>query len=237
MEFDGLVLSLIQIKEDDAMVRVLTNSGVISFFVRRAMSQKSTYYATIQPFVQSHFWLREGPQGGLTLRQAKIIRYTANGYEQLNQYALLELIKETLAMIADNDEWDAINSLVLATIQEGEKTEDIIKLATFYLNRLLTLMGWGLALNQCVTCGSKKDIVGVDLPRGGYVCRAHYQAPSSIALSIKQLAALLILARDDLTKLVTIDIDAADMKQLFELVIAHYDAVIGQRLKSIKLFD
>lgn len=237
MEYTGLILDVIAIKEEDAMIRILTTSGVISFFARRAMNQKNAYHAALQPFAYTKVWINEGPQGGLALRQAKLIHYTVVNYQNLTQYALLELIRETMSLMVNNDDWESLHDLVLGTVEQGKTASKTMTATVYYLSRLLSLLGWGLEFEACVVCGSKKDIVAIDLTLGGFVCRQHYQSTTGLALSSDELKTLVIIDHLPVTALDKITCNRDEINHLFTILTTHYETVTGHQLKSSTLFN
>ncbi|HOJ45324.1 MAG TPA: DNA repair protein RecO [Bacilli bacterium] len=236
MEIDGIVIELIPIKEEDAMIRMLSSTGIVSFFGRRVMNQKNTYFAPMQPFAKSHVWLGEGPQGGLMLKQARLITYMAQNYQTLYQFALLDLIKETLAQLAPTDDYEALYSLVESTLKLTDYSQQAPLAALIYLHQLLTILGWGLELSGCIACNTKTDIVGIDLSLGGFVCRKHYRTTDSLALSHDQLTIVAMLRNVDITKLKIAEYNIATVKAIIMIMGQHYENMTGYSLKSLKLF-
>ncbi len=232
MEYDGLVVELIPIKEEDAMVRLLTSDGIVTFFARRAMNQKSPDYSALQPFASGHYWISEGAQSGLRLSQAQLKKYHGFNYSTLPQLAVLELIKETLATITIDGEALAIYHLVNETIDLATSSDNAFLAAARYLIRLMHELGWGLQLSQCVVCDAKTDIVGVSLPLGGFVCRRHYQPNEAITLSATSMKLLHDLDTDPVNRLIADDA----ILPLIGLLGQHYHNATGRALNSLKLF-
>ena len=234
MEFDGIVIDQVMVKEYDAMIKVLTPSGLVTFFARRALAQKSQDYAALQPFAFSHFVISEGPQAGLKLKQAELKTYLGFHFETLEQLLLLDLIKETIAHITlDGEEADFFD-LVKDTVMKGKETNMALPGVLGYLLALLKMLGWGLLLDACAVCGTKKDIVGLDLSRGGFVCRAHYEETTSSALSKDRLMALNAFSNGPGHLK---DVESSDQIALIRLVAQHYEDSTGRSLQSLKLLN
>ncbi len=232
MEYDGLVVELIPIKEEDAMVRLLTADGIVTFFARRAMNQKSPDYSALQPFASGHYWISEGAQSGLRLSQAQLKQYHGFNYSTLPQLAVLELIKETMATITIDGEALALYRLVNETIGLAASPDHACLAAARYLLKLIRELGWGLQLSQCVVCDAKTDIVGVSLPLGGFVCRRHYQPNETVTLSAASMKRLHDLDVDIVTK----EYSSDDILPLIALIGQHYHNATGRALNSLKLF-
>ncbi|MFA5235936.1 MAG: DNA repair protein RecO [Bacilli bacterium] len=232
MECDGLVVELIPIKEEDAMVRLLTNDGLISFFARRAMNQKSPDYSALQPFSSGHYWISEGTQSGLRLKQARLDKYHGFHYATLPQLAVLELIKETLSHVTIDGEAELVYGLVNQTIEAASSPENAFLAAARYLARLLDGLGWGLQLSQCVVCNAKTDIVGVSLPLGGFVCRKHYHPEEAMTLPAASMKLLHDLSTNAEIKLAP----DGQVKPLIGLLAQHYLNATGRPLNSVHLF-
>jgi DNA repair protein RecO (recombination protein O) len=232
MEYDGLVVELIPIKEEDAMIRLLTPDGIVSFFARRAMNQKSPDYSALQPFSSGHYWIHEGSQSGLRLKQAQLKKYHGFNFTTLPQLAVLELIKETLTHITIDGEAAMVYELVNETIEKAGQPDGSYLAAARYLARLLNGLGWGLQLQQCVVCDAKNDIVAISLPLGGFVCRKHYRPDEAITLSAASMKLLHDLVSEGSMRPVSPD----SAKPLLELLGQHYHNSTGRPLISLKLF-
>ncbi len=236
MEIEGLVLELIPFKESDAMVRCLTASGLLSFYGRRVMKHTSPDHAATTPFARSRFWINEGAQHGLALSQSRLLTYYGQDLDNLDQYALLDLIKETLVRSAPNDDWIAIHELVFLVLAELKKKAPARLLAAWYLARLLNILGWRLEVDACVICGKTSDIVAVDIGQGGFVCRNHYQAANGLTLPPLTLKSLRLLFKIEDGSRLSEFIDADAISPLLKLLGDHYAGVTGRALRSLELY-
>jgi DNA repair protein RecO len=105
-----------------------------------------------------------------------------------------------------------------------------------YLQRLLSLLGWGLHLEGCVVCGSKKDIVGLDLSAGGFICRRHINESTTTLLPAVELHAIRQISLISFAELEHVSIDNKVMVAIIKLLGSHYENMTDQQLKSVQLF-
>mgnify|MGYP003300814802 CR=1 FL=1 len=58
----------------------------------------------------------------------------------------------------------------MARIVELKETKDIFHIPLIYIANVLKVVGYGFEVNQCVFCGSKKNIQAFSFDDGGFVC-------------------------------------------------------------------
>jgi len=235
MEIDGLVLRLIPIKEQDAMMHVLTCNGIMSIFARRVMSHKSELHEATQPFCRSSFTLSEGTQGGLRLRQAKLIQAPPLVENSLTAYATLELISETLTHLEGDVAWNDLVELTYMTLAQLRENRHIAIAAVFFLAKLLSYGGWLPEVNGCVICKAKSDIVAFDHQAGGFVCRKHYNPETSTIINQEISRAIRVVFSAPSLQIALPYLDDKLTEPLLNLLGAYYHMHLGRELRSIRM--
>jgi len=232
MEIDGLVLELIPVKEQDAMMRILTDTGIVAFYARRVMSHKHEYHDAVQPFSLSHFWVNEGPQQGLRLAQARLLKAPRLETADLGILAFLDFLKEVLMQLGEDSAETSLLKIAILTLDQMKEYSDLWFLGASFLAQTLGQGGWRPEIDGCVACGSKTAIVAFDGEAGGFVCRKHYRANLSLALEADVLKAIRYVFK---TETMTMLSGFTSSETLFDVIAGYYETQIGFKLKSTAL--
>lgn len=185
-EYQGIVLSRIPQKEHDAMVRVLGERGLFSFYARGALKVGGANNFLTQELSLAHFNLIVSASGALTLRDGKMetLLSPKSGLEgMLSASFCLEYCLRAL------NEEDAVEgySVLLEALRALEGGADPYSVDIMFLAAMLKLSGNGLEVDHCVICGSKNNIVTLDVTHGGFVCADCLNLSLSTPLSATEL--------------------------------------------------
>ena len=168
IEIEGIVIRQVQYKEKDAMVSVLTKDGTVSFLARGILSPTSKNASSCLLFAHSNFTLNS-KQDKLTLTHGKLIESYYHLYESLEKMAAVQLVSELIIKCLDEDNGSIYPYLkrMLELLSEGydSKTLTLITIA-----HIIKESGYGLEYDECVVCGSKKNIVSYSFSQGGFLC-------------------------------------------------------------------
>ena len=168
IEIEGIVIKQVQYKEKDAMISVLTKDGTVSFLARGILNPTSKNASSCLLFAYSNFTLNS-KQDKLTLSQGKLIKSYYHLYESLEKMASIQLVCELIIKCLDEDNGSIYpylkNMLELLTINFDSKTLTLISIA-----HIVKESGYGLEYDECVKCGSKKEIVSYSFSDGGFLC-------------------------------------------------------------------
>ena len=146
-EFEGIVIKFSKYLDNDAMVTVLTKTGIKSFLARGALKMKSKNARSLNLYTISKFELLEEKYGNI-LKTGVSIYAPFNLYSSFESLACLSLIGEaTFNSINEYDEYDLFNPFSIA-IKSMDKNEDPLVLAIEYLLILMSFSGEGIDFNK-----------------------------------------------------------------------------------------
>lgn len=169
---EGIILSIRDYKERDAILKVLCKDiGIQSFVARGLRKANSKNLGATQMFTHAKFFVdfHEGKTIH-TMKTAEIIQ----SYRQLRE----DLLKQTITAVfceciekLDLDEMDidAFSFLQNSMIQLSNTTQPYGLLALFFAN-MNRFCGVEPYVEGCVHCQSTKKIRAVSLLHGGFVC-------------------------------------------------------------------
>ena len=146
-EFEGIVIKFSKYLDNDAMVTVLTKTGIKSFLARGALKMKSKNARSLNLYTISKFELLEEKYGNI-LKTGVSIYVPFNLYSSFESLACLSLIGEaTFNSINEYDEYDLFNPFSIA-IKKMDKNEDPLILTIEYLLILMSFSGEGIDFNK-----------------------------------------------------------------------------------------
>ena len=146
-EFEGIVIKFSKYLDNDAMITVLTKTGIKSFLARGALKMKSKNARSLNLYTISKFELLEEKYGNI-LKTGVSIYAPFNLYSSFESLACLSLIGEaTFNSINEYDEYDLFNPFSIA-IKNMDKNEDPLILTIEYLVLLMSFSGEGIDFNK-----------------------------------------------------------------------------------------
>ena len=146
-EFECIVIKFSKYLDNDAMVTVLTKTGIKSFLARGALKMKSKNARSLNLYTISKFELLEEKYGNI-LKAGVSIYAPFNLYSSFESLACLSLIGEaTFNSINEYDEYDLFNPFSIA-IKNMDNNEDPLILTIEYLLLLMSFSGEGIDFNK-----------------------------------------------------------------------------------------
>ena len=146
-EFEGIVIKFSKYLDNDAMITVLTKTGIKSFLARGALKMKSKNARSLNLYTISKFELLEEKYGNI-LKTGVSIYAPFNLYSSFESLACLSLIGEaTFNSINEYDEYDLFSPFSIA-IKTMDNNEDPLILTIEYLLLLMSFSGEGIDFNK-----------------------------------------------------------------------------------------
>ena len=171
MIIDALVIKINPTKDNDAMVKVLTNERALSFFARGILKIDSKNAGALNLFNYSKINLTEGKQGGLTLKDAKSNKNFYHIMDGYDKTVALNYFSELLSKMLIDEEVCNFFDIALKVIEKLDEGFDTLTLVNIFTAKLLVELGVGPNVDECIVCHSKKNIIKMDFNNGGFVCK------------------------------------------------------------------
>lgn len=169
IEIEGIVLRQTPYKEKDAIISVLTEKGIASFYARGILSLTSKNASSCLVYAYSRFLLSSRGDK-LTLRKGELIDSFYNNYQSVLKMTSLSLMSEVVFKISGDDDGRLYPSFyrILNLLKDDF---DVLTLITIFLAKAINYSGYALQYEECTQCGSKRSIVAVDYSLGGFICK------------------------------------------------------------------
>lgn len=232
-DVEGYVIRLSAYKDSDAMVNVLTENGLVSFLARGVLKTTSKNAPACQLLSYSRFSLNEGKTAGIALKEALSLQ-VVDGRDSLARLASFSFLAELTSKVVQEDEGKAVFPWLKASLNAIAGNADALTCSLIFFAHVLEIAGYGLDVDECVYCGSKKDIAGISYSDGGFVCRNDLQEGVN-ALDARNLKILRYIFRCHLEDVPRVAFTKKECQDLFAPLGIYLNDLTGVTLKSLPI--
>ena len=175
-EVEGIVVSIMEYKESDALVHVLNQEeGLITLYVRGYQKITSKTAPSIMPFVKATFLIEENDvKEILQLRSTTVKNFYRHIREDLSKQSCAICMCD-YAKYASREMSDEVYTLLEDGLEYLENNSDPILVLLIYLSSLCKIFGIAPYVDGCVVCGEGKGICSVSVSEGGFICEECFE--------------------------------------------------------------
>ena len=167
-KFYGYVIDSIDYKENDSIVTVLSEQGLISLKARGTKKIASKMNSVLFNYAYSEFEVNKSEKSGyLTLLDGKLLSYPSYVVNSLEYMTLMGIISDGVNKSSNTVGLYHSFKNVLRLMQEGIDSKLIL---IAFLNFMLDSEGIKYISDCCVECGSRQ-VTSFDFSRGGFLCK------------------------------------------------------------------
>ena len=225
--YTGYVLNSIDYKDNDCLVNVLCEDGVVCLRARGVKKINSKNASSVMNFAYSEFEVnRSSKSGYLTLSEGKLLNYPSFISENLEYISVVNFVSEGIELIEDKKDSFVWFVDCLDSMKTGYKSEYIL---IAFLNYFLDKQGCKLNSDECVCCSSKEKIVKFSFENGGFLCK---NCCNTVNDDIAYLKNMRILSKVDYKNISKIDIEEIYAYKYIKEVISMIETKIGIYFKS-----
>ena len=158
------------------MVLCIGPQGLFSFYARGVRKLTSKNAASIGEMTLSDFVLLESSNGNLTLKEGSPVKSFLKP-DDLTASLVEGFLCELTSRLFNEEEGEGKDfyPFLETSLEAISGGFDALTVGFLCFARALNEVGFGLNVDECVRCGSKKNIVGVSYPDGGYVCGSCFE--------------------------------------------------------------
>ena len=170
-EVEGFILSETPYGETSKIINVFTSSyGVIGIICKGAKSLKSKNRVSTMRLTYAKFniYLKQGKLS--TLVSADIINPLKRIKEDIVLISYLSYITELTNQVIKQSNSQKIYDDFISAILKIEEGLDPLVITNILELKYLSQLGVLFSLDECVICGSKKNIATIDADKGGFIC-------------------------------------------------------------------
>lgn len=232
-EVEGYVVHLSAYKDNDAMVNVFSEEGIVSFLGRGIQKTTSKNAASCQLLSFSRFSLEQGKSGGLSLKEG-VSEKPADGRDSLERLTSFSFIAELTSKLIQEDEAKEAYPWLKATMEALDNNADAFTVSLIYFAHLLVIAGYGLDVDECIYCQSKSNIKGVSYSDGGFVC-ANEMDEGAVEMDARHLKILRYVFRCGIADISRVSFSKDECQGFFRSLSQYLVDLTGVELKSIAL--
>lgn len=234
-EIDGIVIKTTQFNDNDLMVNVITNSGLVSFLAKGVMKIDSKNSSSLQILSKSHFQITSGKKG-YCLRTGVLINPILNGINDFSFLAVINYVSELVyKTIITNDDATSIYPFLEKTQLFLSKNTHPLTDLLFFISQIMKCIGIGLNVDKCQNCGKTSQIVGVSYLDGGFICENCFDRLNAVKYYADELKILRYIFKTDLEHYEEVEFDKeCCLKLIFDLT-KFIENLTGVKISSKKL--
>lgn len=226
----AVVIRAIKLGESDRILTLLTEAhGKVRAVAKGVRKTTSRFGARLEPTTHVAVQLYEGRELD-TITQAEALDHFGAVRTDLHRWGRATTMLEAAEHIAQEREPNPpLYRMVVGALRSLDNDDAPLVLAGF-LWKLLSLEGYHPQLNECVTCGSRDDLVAMDFDGGGVLCRADRRgtavSPEAILLMRRLLGGDLVTALREPASAATAETEA--------LAVASVEHHVERRLRAVR---
>lgn len=183
----GIVLRSVNLNESDAILSLLTPLGKVSIKAKGILKINSKNRKGCQVLTHSYFHcLDQNGKSVLTLKNCEVIDYFRSIHEDLLRQALAFCMLEICDRMHEDDLLFQYDEL-LQFLNLLEKCKNPWACYAFFLSTTLKRSGIGIVVDECVNCGSQKNICSFSIKDGGLICTQCFDLNLYPRLNVEQI--------------------------------------------------
>ena len=231
-----IVLKITSYKEKDGIIDAISEDGKASFLVRGIFDPKGKNAFLNNPLTIADIEISEGKYKYPIVKSSLLIASPVNPRADLKYMGALMMIIEATNYLLSDDEKHIIYPQLKETIFELKKNPNPLKVLVSYLARVLKISGYDFEINECIMCGSRKNIVTFSFNDGGYICGDCYTPDIPKLFNKNQMFAVREAFGNEKPAICLTEIDDQELLFLIDKFIEFINDSYGYHMKSYDLF-
>ena len=167
-----VVISITQYKEKDGIVNAVSKDGALTFLARGILDPKNKNSSINNNLVIADIELTEGKSKYPTLKTCDILTTPMSLNSDLDRLSSIMLIAEATKSLVQDEEKGLLFDSLVGAIENLKKNQEPWMTLVIYFANIFKATGYEFEVNECVLCGSKKDIMTFSFADGGFICRS-----------------------------------------------------------------
>lgn len=175
-EVQGIIVSITDYKENDALVHVLCkDEGLLTLYVRGFQKLTSKNAPSLMPFLYGEFMIEENDvKSILNMRSVRTLQFFRHIREDLALQSVASCMCD-YANYASKEMCNEVYDLLYEGLECLEREENPILVLLIYLSQLCRIFGIAPFVDGCVICGENAGICSVSVSDGGFVCEECFE--------------------------------------------------------------
>ena len=230
-----IVLSISSYKEKDAVISAISEDQFVTFLARGINNPKSKNIAINNPLTIADIELMDGNFKYPVLKSSKQL-FTPMRIDMDSKYlGSLLFINEVVNYLFPDEDKPKMFKTVEDSVTALKKSKDWLMVLLLFMAQVIRLGGFELEVNQCVNCGSKKNIVAFSFDEGGFICQNCFDESLGRDLNKDQMILLRKVCNARDMHLLDSGYNHEEALFLFEKFIHFMEEAFGYHFKNLRL--
>ena len=226
IDIEGVILSETPYGETSKIINVLTKEkGIIGIMCKGAKSMKSPLRALTMTYTYARFYIYYKEDKLSTLKDVDLI----NSFNRIKQDIMLisyaNYLSELTTQVLKQEYDENIYNILVSSLIKLDMGFDPLVITNILEIKYLTFLGVGLNLDDCVVCGSNKEIITIDGDLGGYICKKCYNNEKIVNDKVIKLLRMYYLI--DINHISNIKIEEKTKLEINYFLNRYYDRYTG----------
>ena len=169
-----IILRISQYKEKDGIIEAISSEENLSFLARGIFDPKSKIALLNNPLTVADIELSEGKYAYKIIKSGTILLSPIKNNADLRYMSSLMMINEAVNYLLSEEEKPLVFSYLYSAIENIKNSDNPLKVVLPFLLHILKISGYDFEINECISCGSKKNITTFSFPDGGFICQKCY---------------------------------------------------------------
>lgn len=228
---EGFILSEVSYGETSKVINVLTREyGLIGIMCKGVKSMKSRLRAVTLRFTYGFFYIYK-KEGKLSLlKDVDVIDPFYELHSDITLISYLNYISELTQQVFKESDQVNIFPLFLDCVKKMNQGLNPLILTNILEIKYLDFLGVGLNLDECISCGSKTNIITIDSDSGGYLCSRCVS--NEVIVSLKTVKMIRLYYYVDLKSITSLSISEEVQNEINQFLSRYYEKYTGIYLKS-----
>lgn len=167
---EAIIISVAQYKDKDAVVSAISKEKSFTFYARGIRSNTSKYSFLNCIFTRANINLIDGKIKHPILESAEFIDSPNLAGSSLDYLQCLLSIQDTLLHSVEEEEKFLLYDIIDTCLDDLKNGVSPLHVTIYFFLKILPILGFGIEVNSCVLCNSKKGIVDFSFVDGGFLC-------------------------------------------------------------------
>ena len=227
----GIIVSETNYSESSKILNIYTKeNGIISVISKGCRKLKSPLRSVSSRLIYGNFIISYKENGLSTLVSVDVLDSFKNIMTDITKISYATYILELAYQVAKQNSDEQIFELLISCLKKINENfkADIITLILEL--KLLKYLGIDINVDSCANCGSKNNIITLNVDKGGYICKDCHT--NEHLVSIKTVKIFRLLHYVDINKISKLSLCDNTINELDIFLEEYYDKYSGLYLKS-----
>lgn len=236
MNTNGIIIRVSPYKDSGAMINLLTENGLMSFYVDNVYKSRSKNSNLSSILSVGDFTFSDKVNGKLLT--FKEVNFSFDSRIFLNDPKIICLInflhEITLSFLQEEDERKIYNTLK-PILLKLKKVKNVVLMASYYLAQILMINGLSLNVNSCVLSGKKDNLIGLSFVDGGLISKSFFNKNTHIFYTKEKIKFIKAVFLEDIDRILELDFKKQDSIDVFTDLITYLKDTTNTYIKSSEM--